>query len=453
MKKPNDSIDPRVRQSLEHLSNVPPRDPQAAARGRAQFLSQAESLSRDLSRARVPRRTGWGELLDLFIRRKHFALTPLATVSLMVVLALGVTGAVVYAAQDDLPTDPLYRVKTLGEDVRLGFTGSPEAQVELSLEFANRRVEEMEALNRMGVVPPGPVAARLRAQLDRVLYTAAGLDDAGLTCALTQVQATIEQQTLRMAMVRANAPEQAQPIIAQVQAALTERHALAQMGLADPQAFRQRQRTQSGPQPTPFHTPSSGVGHGPAISQTVTPDHGLGPGHGISLAVTPGGTFTPAPSISPTATPGHGLGTAGPGTSLTVTPSGTFSPSPGISQTVTPGSSGSGDSQPTPEPGGGSGDNPQPTPVAPSGSGSDDEPQPTPGDGGGDNPRPTSIPGGGDGDDSQPTPVPGGGSEGSGDSQPTPKSGEGDGASQVTPAPGGGSPAPTPKSGGSSGRP
>jgi len=379
MNEPNEPIDPRVRQSLEQLVVVPPRDAQAAARGRAQFLAQAESLSRGVSRADVPRHTGWSELLlNLFARKERFAMSTLMTVLVVVSLVFGGTGAAVYAAQDDLPTELLYGVKTLSEDVRLGLAGNPEAQVELSLEFANRRVEEITALNGIGIAPSEPVAARLQAQLDNALYVAAGMDDAGLNRALTRVQERIEQQIQRMAMVQANAPEEAQPILAQVQAMLAERHALAQMGLADPLAFRQRQRTRTGePQPTPVHTPGSGIGPGPGISLTVAPGNGFGPGPGISLTVTPSGTFGPGPGISQTVTPGNGFG-PGAGISQTVTPAGGYGPGPQSTSTA----GGGGTSQPTPEPTGGG--NPQMTPI-PTGGGTPGS-TPKPGGGGGGRP-------------------------------------------------------------------
>ncbi len=337
-------------------------------------------------------------------------MTTLMTVVLIVSLALGGTGAAVYAAQDDLPTEPLYGVKTLSEDVRLGLTGNPEAQVKLSLEFANRRMGEIESLNVGGVVPPDPVATRLQAQLDNALHVAAGMDDAGLNRALIQVQAAIEQQTQRMAQVQANAPEEAQPILARVQAMLAERRALAQMGLEDPLAFRQRQRTRIGePQPTPLHTPGSGIGPGPGISQTVTPGNGFGPGPGISLTVAPGNGFGPGPGISLTVTPSGPFG-PGAGISQTVTPGNGFGPGPGISQTVTPGNGfgpGPGISQ-TVTSGGGYGPGPQVTLTPASGSGNGGNPQPTPEPGGGGNPQPTPVPG--SGGNLTPTPKPSGGS-------------------------------------------
>ncbi|MBN1886817.1 MAG: hypothetical protein JW850_02465 [Thermoflexales bacterium] len=442
MNELNDSFDRQVRQSLERLVDVPPRDPQAAARGRAQFLAQAESLSRGASRASAPRLTGWGGLLDLLTGKKRFALAPLTTV-LIVALVLGGAGTAVYAAQDDLPTDPLYRVKTLSEDVRLGLTGDPEAQVGLSLEFADRRVEEIEALNRMRVVPPGPLAARLQAQLDRALDAAAGLDDAGMNRALRKAQTTIEQQILRMAAVQANAPEHAQPAVARVQTMLAERRALVQLGLADPAAFRERERTRDGePQPTPAHTPGSGIGPGLGISQTVTPGGSLGPGPGISQTVAP--TNGLGPGISQTATPG---GTEpGPGISQTVTPAGGYGPGPQM--TPTPGvgdghpepTPAGGNLQPTPAPGGGDapqptavpGGNPEPTPSGSGGGGNGGDPQPTSAPGGGDTPQPTSAPGG----DPEPTPGSGGGGGNSSDPQPTS-------------VPGGDSPQPTPGRGSS----
>jgi hypothetical protein len=49
MNQPNDALEPRLKDQLDTLRPVPPRDPEAAALGRAQFLSQAKEIKKKAS--------------------------------------------------------------------------------------------------------------------------------------------------------------------------------------------------------------------------------------------------------------------------------------------------------------------------------------------------------------------------------------------------------------------
>lgn len=93
-------------------------------------------------------------------RRPLFASLRWVMVALAAMFALLASGAgVAYASEGALPGDPLYSAKTTIEGVRLAFSGS-EGDVALFNEFANRRVEEMQALVAAGRPEDLPAAAQ-----------------------------------------------------------------------------------------------------------------------------------------------------------------------------------------------------------------------------------------------------------------------------------------------------
>ena len=76
--------------------------------------------------------------------RRRFSM---ASIILVIVLALSAAGGgVAYAAQDSLPGDTLYPVKISTEQVIMALPGDDVAKAERALNFAERRVQEMEEL-------------------------------------------------------------------------------------------------------------------------------------------------------------------------------------------------------------------------------------------------------------------------------------------------------------------
>jgi hypothetical protein len=86
--------------------------------------------------------------------RKSFLRMPLrnawvrvSAIVLAIVLVLGASGTgTAYASQDSLPGEMLYPVKTLTEDFRIWLETDKAAEAALVLEFADRRLTEMEKL-------------------------------------------------------------------------------------------------------------------------------------------------------------------------------------------------------------------------------------------------------------------------------------------------------------------
>jgi hypothetical protein len=386
----DEELDHRLIDLLEQLRPVPDRDAEKAALGRANYLSevkvlaQTKSLSLPVSGTLPQRLKGWINSIRTSPQRKErfSMLATLTTLVLAFALLFGGAGATVYAAQDSLPADFLYPVKTLSENVQLGLAANAENQLELALKFANRRALEAVSLAVRGEPIPEGVAARSQQEMNLALQLAAGQDDAPMQQALEQIQASIRRQEQIMTRLQAQNPGLADPVLAQLQTQLREQARLAELGLSEPQNFRMqiRQQMQSGPG-APLNTTPEPPGTG----------SGFGPGPGPYTGTQSCPNCTPA------------LDGSGPG--------------PGPMNQGTTSTPGSGSGGPGMGPGSGTGDCQGCTPVQDGsgpGSANTPEPQPTSGPGGGGpgggSPGGGGLPGGGG--------MPGGGSGSSGGGMP-----------------------------------
>lgn len=82
-----------------------------------------------------------------------FTKMKLVGVTLIITLTLG--ASVSYAAQDSLPGDSLYSIKTnVNENLRGWFAQSPKQEAKLHVEFAEERIKETEKLMAKGGIKP-----------------------------------------------------------------------------------------------------------------------------------------------------------------------------------------------------------------------------------------------------------------------------------------------------------
>ncbi len=280
--------DPEIEKRLDLLREVPGRDPAAAAAGRAHFLEQAQALSRQPRRVpagatRPVQRTGL---------RRLPALNFLLAACLALVVVFGAGAATVYAAQDSLPGDALYPVKTFSEDVRLTLAASPEQQLDLTLAFTDRRAAEIRLLLAAGRPVPQNAVDRYRSELDRLLELSADMQEPGMARSLISVSSRAEGQLKALDALQGASP--ADQALEQIQSRLQEQVDEAQAGQSDPQGFRQKVDDQfksgghgeaenptsiSSPQGTPLPPGSTPPGpHNPQNDKpTKTPgDHGPG---------------------------------------------------------------------------------------------------------------------------------------------------------------------------------
>jgi len=268
-------------EALEALRPVPARDPVAATSGRRAFLEQARALRQPVSRAGRERPTGWTFLLG----KERSPMTAIVSLVLALALAFGGAGATAYAAQDSLPSDPLYGVKLLSEQVQLALNGDLQGDLDLLVGFVAERVREMTALAADGDAVPERVQTRLQEQLQQALQYAAQLGDAEMAGALERIQTMAENQARTLEQARLNAPEQAGEALRLAEQTMTQARTMAEGGLDDPLTFRLRQGL-SRPEDAPDQPDTAPGGSGDGSGG------GFGPGDGTCDTCTPEPTGT-----------------------------------------------------------------------------------------------------------------------------------------------------------------
>jgi hypothetical protein len=241
---------------LRKLSESPQRDAQKAVKTRAAFLEQANQLAHKKKKdipvsAALPMRLKDSTLQNkrpfwqrnLFRRKEVSPMwTFLTTMLVTLALAIGGTGITAYAAQDSLPNQPLYAVKTLTEDMQLRLTTQTENQLNLTLQFTNRRINEFSEMAKRGDSVPESVANRYGSEIDHAFQLMAGLPKGDLTSVLQQVKTQLQQQEQTMAESCQGHPEDA--VLQQIQTRLQQRLQLTENGLKDPQGFQEQVRQQ-----------------------------------------------------------------------------------------------------------------------------------------------------------------------------------------------------------------
>jgi len=228
--------DQKIEHRFEELKEVPPRNPQKAARGRANFLSEATKYRQAVSPPVFLRHKGW----TLFKNRKErFAMNALVSLILAGALILG-GGATAVAAQDDLPNQPLYPVKLMTENAKMALTGDPQQQANLLMNMTQTRVEEMAGLAEQGIPVPAQVQERLQQQIQQTMMLAVGMDDDDLTQTLIQLRERLRTQERTMTQLQIHATTETEPLLTRTRQMLQNCLQLVDEGIADPQGFRYR---------------------------------------------------------------------------------------------------------------------------------------------------------------------------------------------------------------------
>jgi uncharacterized protein DUF5667 len=266
-----------IQERFDELKSVPARNPQAAARARARFLAQA------MAAGEARRNKGWGFLF----RKQQFAMNMF--VALLVITSLFLGGATtVSAAQNELPGQPLYAVKTFSEDISLQFQRSPEAKVERLMELTQIRVHEMQQLIDAGQTPPEQVQLRLEQHIQQALQLCSNMDDATLDRTLPQLRNQLQQQDHAMQLLQSRAGQGAQSIVEQTRAMLQMQLHMVDDGMLNHEMFRADVRngfhygqTQTPPASGPSATSAAQQEqNGPATPQLGGPGNGSGNGLG-----------------------------------------------------------------------------------------------------------------------------------------------------------------------------
>lgn len=220
---------------MDALLPVPERDPARTWTGRQAFLAQARNLQPIVSTQAKPRLIGWTSIF----RKERSPMFILARIVLLAAIALGGTGVTAYAAQESLPDQALYPVKTWIEDVRLALANGPQADFGLLQGFVEERIEEIEALVGEGLPVPNQVSDRLETQLQQMMRLAAQMEEPAMLQAMEQVQERLQLQVQRLEKIQNNAPEDAQALGLATQAMNNIRNT-AEEAILDPTTFRMR---------------------------------------------------------------------------------------------------------------------------------------------------------------------------------------------------------------------
>jgi hypothetical protein len=235
-------LESAIKERLDEIKPVPPRDLQMASRGRAQFLGKAVSMQS------LPRQKGWSSIF----RKERYAMNVLLSMLVIAGLLFG-GGATVSAAQDDLPNEPLYALKTWAEDFGLQFQYNEEARVDRLMELAQIRIQEMTQLVDAGEPIPDQVRLRLEQHIQQALQLCVNMDDPTLERTLLQMRDRLRDQVRDMEKLQLHTQDQLQQqtqdqlqlrtqdqLQTQIHTMLQQRLQLVDEGLQNRELFREQ---------------------------------------------------------------------------------------------------------------------------------------------------------------------------------------------------------------------
>lgn len=223
---------------LKPLEDVPAPDPALSQQLRQAFLARAKETL-PVSLPELKRHKGWKSIF----KKERSPMFTFVRILILLAVAFGGTTATAFAAQDSLPSEALYPIKTFVEDVRLALTSDPEAEADLLLQLADERMEEIAALSGQGLPIPNEVATRLREHLDQALQEAAKLGDAALLQLMEKIQVRSQEQIQLLEKLRENAPDKPEEALELATQAMNNLRVAAEGALEDPITFRLHQGT------------------------------------------------------------------------------------------------------------------------------------------------------------------------------------------------------------------
>lgn len=232
-------LDEFGKRALEPLRLEPPIDPKIMQEEKARFLLHAENLRRNIIPIPAKEQPQQEDRLPGFLRRKiSLPAFKALVVGVLLLVLVTVSSFTVYAAQSSLPGDPLYAIKSVSEDIRLSMTISPQAKLDLTLEYTNRRIGEIHSLVSSGKSLPEQTSERYQQELDDALQLAAQMNDQQIQAALSMIKFQAEAQGMTVDELIASLPDQASPAIVHLKTRLQEQVQLSKLGEKDPREFR-----------------------------------------------------------------------------------------------------------------------------------------------------------------------------------------------------------------------
>lgn len=295
-----DNLENDVINFLESIKNIPQRNDVSAVEGKKAFLAEARNLksihsTQPVSNTPLYRLNKWIVILQNYIyprrgKERFKMFSTIVTIAVALSVLFGGAGITAYAAQDALPNDALYGLKLFGEDLRLNFTNDPQEDLDLTLAYAERRLNESAALYEDDEPIDEPLATRYRQHLNYALNLAAANDDDDLRKALIQIRSCLELHNRIMIQLQTNMPDGLDPAMNQIRDTIRSRMRMVDLGLEDPLQYRLslQQNFQSNGE-MPVDDPQANQDHPGVGDQSGTPvQDGSGPGPGNSPNQTPG---------------------------------------------------------------------------------------------------------------------------------------------------------------------
>jgi hypothetical protein len=271
-----------MQKKLLALQDMPglERSPAAEKAGQSRFLSEAASLRKAVPAGHAYRQQGLWGTLRAFLTGKQARLAFSAATAMVIVagIMLASGGTVVFASQGSQPGQILYPVKLISENVRLDLADSPQNQFELNMEFAGRRLDEIDNLVQAGKDPAAQVTDRLQTELNAAFDSAANLDNSGAVKALENLQANLLKHQNQLLKLQSQANPHAVANYTRVVEMLQQKVDLAGQGIKDPQTIRKMLKQQdkqdkqsSKVTPTPLAAKNNPGNTGTPIPAATTP--------------------------------------------------------------------------------------------------------------------------------------------------------------------------------------
>jgi hypothetical protein len=218
-------IDSQLKEMLDLLRPVPERSSEARVRSRTRFDADLEAFFPagvpHRGALKSPEKIADSRPAAFFARSKQWFYRPAyayLAITLLLLVALFSAGAItVQAAGSALPGDALYPLKLDVEQARLALTANLASQAELHLEFAQNRLEELDALATLGQYDRvASLAGQVNQQITLAVAAAKRLSDRDPELALSlqgQAQKTLDQFKENMDAVIIIAPPSIQPAL------------------------------------------------------------------------------------------------------------------------------------------------------------------------------------------------------------------------------------------------
>jgi len=216
--------------------------PTRRQKGEPVFLPRRKNCRRP-----APQPTSWWDTLrqavaSFRIRGSRRLATTIASLLIVATLTFGAVGGTVYASQDSLPNQTLYAVKIFSEDMRLRFTNQPQEKLQLLETFTSRRVEELATLSEQGEELPQGTLSRLEQHTEAMLQLATEQEDAETSQSLHRIHAALQAHEEVISRLQEKERGKAVDALTRVQEKLQQKIQLAEQGLENPGAFREKMR-------------------------------------------------------------------------------------------------------------------------------------------------------------------------------------------------------------------